>query len=412
MAPPLAPEELDRNLKAKEALCREAERLKESTLWRETADRLKEMQQEWKTIGPVPAEFSESIYQKFRTACDAFFENRTRSFQNQELERIDNLYRKLEICDKAEALKNHGNLEEAAAEMHQLFVLWKEIGPVPREKTDALWDRFRTAQDVIFQKRKVVFEEKDREREENLKAKTALCIEAETLAGSDDFHDTAARIIALQEQWKATGPVPKEQADAIWDRFKSSCDHFFQRRNAHLNMLDEQRLANLITRQRISQEAIQLRESLEWNETSDKIRQLQLEWKQAWPVPKDEGDMLWDTFRGACDHFFERKRIFFEEKRKSWQKNQSVWRMNMEKVIARKEEEIVRLEAALEFERNHITEWQLRLEKLPGELRSIDMKMDIEEKIARSHAELERKQSLIAQLITDIADIRIKLEKE
>lgn len=399
-------------LKAKELLCREAEQLQNSTEWRETAEKLKELQQKWKQTGPLyPREVADELYTRFRKACDTFFENRTRAFQNQELERIDNLYRKTELCELAESLQNLEDPDEAAEEMQKLFAEWKQIGPVPREKSEALWERFKAAQDKAFQRRKLKFEEKDREREENLKLKEALCEEAEALAGREDITEVTPLIISLQERWKSIGPVPREKTDDLWERFRKNCNRFFERKTEFHNQLDEQRLANLIVRQNLCKTAESLKESVEWHDTSEKIKQLQQEWKAAWPVPKDEGDKLWDDFRASCDHFFERKRVHFEEKRVEWQKNQAVWRMNMEKAMARKTEEIARLEAAMEYERNHFTEWQLRLEKLPAELKSVDMKLEIEEKLERSKAELERKQAMIRQLEADIADIQNKLAK-
>lgn len=407
-----SPETQEQVLKTKEQLCREAERLQNNTEWRETAEKLKELQQEWKQTGPLfPREVADELYARFRKACDTFFENRTRAFQNQELERIDNLYRKTELCELAESLQNLEDPDEAAEEMQKLFAEWKQIGPVPREKSEALWERFKAAQDKAFQRRKLKFEEKDREREENLKLKEALCEEAEVLAGREDIAEVTPLIISLQERWKSIGPVPREKTEELWERFRNSCDRFFERKTEFHNQLDEQRLANLIVRQNLCKTAESLKDSVEWHDTSEKIKQLQQEWKAAWPVPKDDGDKLWDDFRASCDHFFERKRVHFEEKRIEWQKNQAVWRMNMEKALARKTEEISRIEATMEYERNHFTEWQLRLEKLPAELKSVDMKLEIEEKLERSQAELERKQAMIRQLEADIADIQNKLAK-
>lgn len=408
----ISPEALEMHKRAKELLCKEAEKLKESTQWKETAERLKAMQQEWKEIGPVPREDAELLQQRFRSACDAFFEQRTRNFQAQELERIDNLYRKIELCEKAEALREADDLQLALDEVQRLFQEWKSIGPVPREKSEALWERFRAAQDHLYQQRRVQFEALDQEREENLKIKLQLCEEAEALAAREDFLEVSPAVIALQERWKTVGPVPREQSDVVWERFRTACDNFFKEKTAHYSQLDEARTENLEKRRQICSEAIALKESTEWNDTTEKIKALQVAWKSAWPVPKEETETLWDEFRQACDHFFERKRVHFEEKRIEWQKNQAVWRMNMGKVILRKEEEIERIEAAMEYERSHIAEWQHRLENLPGELKSIDMKMEITERIDRAKNELDRKAAMIRQLQDDIQDIQRKLEKE
>lgn len=406
------PEELERNKAIKETLCREAETLKSSTQWRETAERLKAMQQEWKETGPVPFEESAILNQRFRAACDVFFENRTRNFQSQELERIDNLYRKTELCEKAEALQSLEDLQVALDTVQELFQEWKNIGPVPREKSDALWGRFRAAQDALYQRRRVLNEQLDSSREENLRLKTALCEEAETFSMREDFDTATPQILELQERWKGVGPVPREVSEAVWDRFRNACDAYFQKKNAHYGELDDLRLQNLKVREEICKEAVKLRESIEWNEATDKIKQLQADWKAAWPVPKQEHDTLWDTFREACDTFFERKRIHYEEKRKTWQKSQAVWRANMEKLIERKEEEIGRLEAAIGYEQSNMEEWQIRLEKLPLELKSIDLRPEIEEKIDRAQQEIERKGAMIRQLHDEIAEIQQKLAKE
>jgi hypothetical protein len=405
-------EELQRNRQIKDLLCVEAEKLAHSTEWRETAERLKAMQLEWKETGPVPYEEASLLNQRFRTACDTFFENRTRNFQEQELERIDNLYRKTELCDQAEALRRVEELPEAIEQMQELFRLWKEIGPVPREKSDALWTRFRAAQDAIYQRKREQFEVLDKEREENLKVKLAICAEAEALSVRTDFEETTPLVIGLQEQWKGIGPVPREHNEALWERFRNACDTFFSNKNAHFGEVEEVRKMNLIKREEICREAVALKEAVEWHETTDRIKQLQAGWKAAWPVPKEESDKLWETFREACDTFFERKRIHFEEKRKTWQKSQAVWRANMEKLIERKEEEIGRVEAAIGFEEAHMEEWQIRLEKLPAELKSIDMKMEIEEKIEKAREEKERKTALIRQLHEEITEIQHKLAKE
>jgi hypothetical protein len=406
------PEELEQHRAAKELLVKEAERLQHSTEWKDTAQRLKDMQQEWRDIGPVPAEVSEALMLRFRSACDHFFGKRTLFLQNQELERIDNLYRKIELCERSEALVSKDDPVEAMEESKQLMLDWKGIGPVPREKSDALWERFKSTQDAVYQKFRVYLDAKDLERDENLKMKTKLCEEVEFISGKDDFAEYSQRIIEIQDEFKNIGHVPKEHADAVWNRFRAACDMFFERKGTMHQQYEADRNTNLEIRERLLAEALVLKEALDWSVATERFKALQEEWKVAWPVPKEHQERLKDGFREACDHFFERKRIFFEEKKKQWQKNQAVWRANMEKVISRKEEEITRLEAAREFDRNHLAEWMLRMEKLPAELKSIDLKMEIEEKIEQTKGSIERKEAMISQLQVDIEEIRNKLAQE
>jgi hypothetical protein len=405
------PEELEQHKAAKELLVREAEKLQDSTEWKEAAQRFKEMQQEWRVIGPSPAEDSELLYQNFRAACDHFFERRTRSLQNQELERIDNLYRKTELCEQAESLASDEDPVSAMEESKGLMAAWKEIGPVPREKSDALWARFRAAQDAVYQKLRAHLETRDHERAENLRQKVRLCEEVEIIVEKDDFADYSQRIIEIQEEFRGIGHVPKEEADTVWNRFRAACDRFFERKGVIHEQLEANRMTNLEKREALLAETQTLKESLDWQDATERFKSLQEEWKAAFPVPREHNDRLRDGFREACDYFFERKRIHFEEKKRQWQKNQAVWRANMEKVIIRKEEEIERLEAAIEYDRNHMAEWMARKEKLPVELKSIDFNLEIEEKIEKAKSAMERKQAMISQLQFDIEEIRNKLEQ-
>jgi hypothetical protein len=214
------------NLEKKKELVARAEALADSTDWKATAEALKALQEEWKAIGPVPKEEAEAIWEKFRTACDRFFDRRKAVFAEQEGARIENLAKLVKLCERAEALKLSTDWRGTADALKALQAEWKAIGPAgkTRAEADEVWQRFRGACDAFFERRKAAFAAEDEKRQANLVKKEALVARAEALAGEGEQADPDTTIRGLMNDWKAAGPVPREQADALWDRFRAACD--------------------------------------------------------------------------------------------------------------------------------------------------------------------------------------------
>jgi hypothetical protein len=217
-------EERGANLTRKQALCAEVEALADSSDWKATADKIKALQEEWKKIGPVPQDQADAVWKRFRAACDRFFERRKTEDRSRDAERAANLERKLELCARVEALAASTDWKEGAALIKATQEQWQQIGPVPRAEGDAAWKRFRAACDAFFDRRKAAFAQLDEERQANLGRKQLLCERAEALADAEDHEEAMAAVKALQAEWKTVGPVPREQSDEIWRRFRAACD--------------------------------------------------------------------------------------------------------------------------------------------------------------------------------------------
>jgi Domain of Unknown Function (DUF349) len=214
------------NLKKKEALAAAAEELRESTAWRETSEKLKALQTEWKAIGPVPNDQADAVWKRFRAACDQFFEARKAVEKVGAEEREANLKRKEELVVRAESLARSTQWKETAEELKRLQEDWEAIGPGPREQQNAVWKRFRAAFDTFFDARKAAFAQLDAERAENLKEKLLLCEKVEALAAGldDDPEGVLEQVKVLQAEWKKVGPAPRGDQDAVWARFRGACD--------------------------------------------------------------------------------------------------------------------------------------------------------------------------------------------
>lgn len=225
------------NLKKKEELCVRVEALAETPdeqmNWKETAETIKALQEEWKGIGHAPKAEGDAVWKRFRAACDQFFERRKAHFGKLDEGRAENAKKLEALCDRAEALSatpdERINWKDTADQLKALQAEWKEVGPAPKEQSEALWKRFREACDRFFERRKAHFAELDEERAANLKKKELLCERAEALKDADDLEAAQAECKKLQAEWRSLGPAPKDQADAIWARFRAACDAVFDR---------------------------------------------------------------------------------------------------------------------------------------------------------------------------------------
>lgn len=235
----LCQEHLDENFRRKEALVVQAEELSPSTEWKSTSEAIKALQAEWKTIGPVPQERSQELWQRFRKAGNTFFErlqeHRKESSQGTE----ENLHLKEALCLRAEELSQSTDWKGTAEAIKALQAEWKTVGPAPREQADAVWKRFRKAADVFFARRKEHSDTLRKEQEENLRRKEALVARAEELSQSTQWKATVQMIKELQAEWRTVGPAPSNKAESVWRRFRAAIDLFFERQAAYFSQRNQ-----------------------------------------------------------------------------------------------------------------------------------------------------------------------------
>lgn len=218
-----------KNLELKTELCAATEELSSQPLttrkeWNRASDRLLEIQKTWKTIGFAPKKDNNRIYERFRTACDRFFEAKRQFYAGMKTEMEHNLQLKTEICEAAESLMNSEEWKKTTDELIALQARWKQIGAVSRRHSDAVWKRFRAACDKFFERKGAHFASVDGEHEENLQKKLALLAEmaeADVKAGGYEV------IREFQRRWGEIGFVPIKQKDAIQKKYKAAVDALF-----------------------------------------------------------------------------------------------------------------------------------------------------------------------------------------
>ncbi len=223
--------EQKRNYDLKSELCVKAEELAAGAYtsrkeWNRASDKLIEVQKVWKTIGYAPKKENARVYERFRNACDAFFEQKRRFYLQLKAEMEHNLQLKQEICLEAESLKESDQWKKAADELMALQKRWKEIGPVSRRHSDAIWKRFRAACDYFFDRKSKHFSEVDSQYAQNLQAKRDLLGEIEIYSKSDMGGGMEA-IREFQRRWGEIGFVPIKHKEAIQGRYKELVDVLF-----------------------------------------------------------------------------------------------------------------------------------------------------------------------------------------
>ena len=217
-----------------------------------------------------------------------------------------------ELCREMEALAvppegaPERTDEEVAGAFTDLMKRWRAAADVPRDKGQALWERFRKAHDLIHPRCEPIFAAQRKGREEQLARRVALVEEAERLSESADWLQTARRLTALQAEWKTLAPAPRREQQALWKRLRQACGRFFTRRKADLADRKQQWAANYEKKEALCVRVEALRDAGDLPAAIGEVKRIQGEWKTVGPVRRSRSDAVWQRFRAACDAVFDR----------------------------------------------------------------------------------------------------------
>ena len=305
------------NLAQKKGILEELKQLiaSEETL-KKTYDDFRALQDKWKTIGQVPATENANLWNTYHFLVEKFFDKVNINRELRDLDMKKNLDAKIVLCEKAEELMDEKSMAKAFKSLQKLHEEWKEIGPVPQDKKDEIWERFKAATDKINAIRREHYSKIQEEQNANLETKTALCEKAEELLGEENasinaWQKKSEELSELFKVWKTVGPAPKKQNEDIWARFKGTMDNFFSKKKEFFASLKDKQTENLERKINLCIEAEALQESTEWKKATERFKKIQEEWKTIGPVPKRHADKIWKRFRAACDTFFGRKAEHF-----------------------------------------------------------------------------------------------------
>lgn len=305
------------NHKMKLAILDELKQLiaSEETL-KKTYDDFNALQERWKAIGQVPANEITNLWNTYHFLVEKFYDKVKINRELRDLDLKKNLEAKISLCEKAEELLVEKSMTKSFKLLQKYHDEWKEIGPVPQDKKDEVWERFKLATDKINQIRREHYAKLEEEQKTNYDAKVAICekieeIINEQVASINAYQKKSNEVNELFKLWKQVGPIQKKQSDEIWNRFKTSMNTFFEAKKDFFNKLKVQQMENYNKKLQICVEVENLVDSTEWKKTTETIKKLQEEWKAIGPVPKRHSDKVWKRFRAACDEFFKNKAEHF-----------------------------------------------------------------------------------------------------
>jgi len=309
-----------KNLELKQNLCEAVERLENESDVISAFYQLQKLHQEWREIGPVAKECREDIWNRFKKASSVINKKHQEHFSGlREIEQR-NLDEKTALCEEMEAIDNtklvsFKDWDEKSKLVLDLQERWKTIGFAPKKQNVKIFERFRTACDTFFQAKSAFFKGAKDSMETNLEKKKALCEKAEALKDSQEWKETAENLSALQKEWKTIGPVPRKFSDAIWKRFISACDAFFEQKNTHFSSAKSEEVENLKKKKAIIAEIEALDENLPNNEAITQLRAYIAQFNGVGFVPFREKDKIYNTFRKAVDKHFDRLKVDASERR-------------------------------------------------------------------------------------------------
>jgi hypothetical protein len=306
---------------------------------KKTYDDFRALQDRWKEIGPVPAADNANLWNNYHFLVEKFFDKVRIGRELRDLDMKKNLDAKIELCEKAEELLDEKSITKAFKALQKLHEDWKEIGPVPQDKKDEIWERFKAATDKINAIRREHYAKIEEEQTANLEAKKALCEKAEEIVGEDypsvnAWQKKSTELSEIFGVWKTVGPAGKKENEEIWQRFRGAMDSFFAKKKAFFAGLKDRQTENLERKTQLCLEAEALMESTEWKNATEQMKKLQEEWKTIGPVPKRHTDKIWKRFRAACDTFFTRKNEHFSGRRTEEDANLAAKRALLDEIKA------------------------------------------------------------------------------
>ena len=302
-----------KNLEMKTALCETVEKLQTEPDVISAFHQLQKLHQQWREIGPVAKELREDLWSRFKAASTIINKRHQEHFEGLKAKEQENLEAKTAICEQIEnidfpALKSFKDWEEKNKEVIALQDKWKTIGFAPKKSNVKIFERFRAACDVYFNRKSEFYKNIKDEMEKNLELKKVLCEKAEALKDSTDWKSTTEKMIALQKEWKTIGSVARKHSDAVWKRFISACDYFFEQKNKNASSQKSVEQTNLAAKKALI-EKINTIDEADHDEALAALKGYMTEWNTIGHVPFKEKDKIYKEYHEAVDKQFDRLKV-------------------------------------------------------------------------------------------------------
>lgn len=398
---------MDENYGLKTKVAEQAEQLADSEDWKETTDKFKELTDEWKSIGFIDKDRNDQLWNRIEAARDKFYERKREHHEDVEKEMLANLDLKMEVVEKAEKLAASEDWKAATQAFKDLMEEWKNIGRTMHDKNEELWNRFITAKNVFFDKKKEHYNEIQEEQEENLKKKLELVEKAEQMQDSTDWKKTSNSYKELMDEWRAIGRVPAEKSDELWDRLNAAKDKFYNAKREHFQAFKVSLEDNYAQKLALLKRAKDIKNSTRWRETTDEMNELMTEWKKIGPVPREHSDSIWEEFIGARKQFFNRKDDD-RDRRKQTAEKRIYHRHQQTKNFLSK------LTSELDEEKDKLADFKEGLSNIhPDEKKADELKEHLNKLIGQTEKKIQHKEEKLDEVTQQLKEIEERIaEKE
>ncbi|MFC4872422.1 DUF349 domain-containing protein [Negadavirga shengliensis] len=387
--------ELDRkkNLESKLELCEKAEGLSGLEDIKEAIKALNDLHEEFKHIGPVPREEQEALWQRFKAASDAVYSRRKEYFENQKEAFKTNQELKEKLIGRLGEFKDFkaDRIRDWNTKTKEILAIqkeWESIGPVPRENGKEINKTFWGLFKQFFHHKNQFFKELDEIRQQNKENAEKLIAEAESYMESTDWKNTSNHLIQLQKEWKNLGPMPEKYRDALYSRFKTACDTFFDNRRNANKEVNKEFEENLKAKETICESILE--EAKSDDPSKEILEELIQQYGDIGFVPRKNMKEIAAKFNGAVNEFVSKLDLEGEDK------DDFLFRLNLNKlqsdpnsarVLNKKEHGIRKQISDLE---NNITLWKNNLEFFAASKTADKLKDQFEEKIDKAEQEVDR----------------------
>lgn len=299
-----------KNLEAKRVLIDEAKKLEAMSDPVAAFRQLQSLHEQWRAIGPVAKDIRESIWDEFKEASTIINKRHQDYFEQRKAAELANEEAKTKLCEEIESIKldemkSFSDWNSATDRIIALQKKWKEYGFASKKSNTALYNRFRKSCDDFFEAKTAYFQNTKDELNSNLEKKTALCEKAEALKETSDVRKATEEVMKLQAEWKQIGSVPRKLSDALWQRFTTACNYFFDERKRQSKERHRVENDNLAKKNEIIEKLSQLPKDGDRAEVMPKIKELQAEWQKVGFVPFKVKDKIFAEYRAICDALYD-----------------------------------------------------------------------------------------------------------
>ncbi|MDD6466666.1 MAG: DUF349 domain-containing protein [Erysipelotrichaceae bacterium] len=371
--------DLDEEIQKRKDLVEEVKQLSGDN-WQDTSKKLNQLKRRWKQISYWESAYEDQLEEEFNSYVDALYKKNRESNQM-------NAEKKEALIAEARKLMNTSDFKVGTNEMNELMNQWKAVGSADKETDDALWAQFNEARQVFFDRKHQNWEETKAKFAQAKEKKQELIEKAQALQESTEWQKTNDALKALLEEWKTVGNAGKEFDQELWQQFQAARQVFYERRNQYYDELHATQNQHYEAKAALVQQVQEIVDAKSYTkEHTERVRELQAQWKTIGSCGKEKEDEIWGQFRGLMDEYYSGLKQWNEERHNQW-------RQRMLDARKRKLELIDKQKRQLQYMKQDMVGLLSQ--------RAID---DMQERMAD-------KEDFIAELENDIKDIDEKLAK-